>query len=427
MLFQKIALPLALLATGALAATGNNSTLTTATPTAVSKGCSFSDFTATVPSQVQEVAACPTAVGNIVILGSDLGSSVDLTGVKQIFGDLSIKNATRIISFVAPDLELISGNFEIISATVLETINLAQLTTVGTLLWNHLNAINSTGLTSGLTTADSVTISDTTLAALEGINVFQLKTFDINNNGNIQLIDSGLKSVTDLLSVSFNSESVDVKLDYLTSAKNVVFQSVNSISAANLTSVNGSLTISSSNLKELSLDKLTNVGAALTIDDNTKLTDVSFASLKNIAGAFEIADNTNLGDFGDFEKLATVGGSVNFTGTFDNGTLPALTRVSGGFSLDSDGDLPCKEFNKLNSDGVVKGDKYFCAGKSESTSSSSAKSGSGSATADSSSSGSGSASSSSTSSKKSSGSSNNAGLTGLFMSMIMMCFGVALI
>lgn len=426
MLFQKIALPLALLATGALAATGNNSTLTTATPS-VSSGCSFKDFTATNPAQVQQVAACATAVGDITIQGTGLGSTVDLTGVEQIFGDLSINNATLINSFVAPDLQLISGDFTIESATVLDTINLAQLTTVGTLLWNHLNAINNTGLTTGLTTADSVIISDTSLAALEGINVYKLKVFNINNNGGIQLINSGLQSVTDLLSITFNSESVDVKLDSLTTAKDIILQSINSVSAENLTTVNGSLTVSSSSLTDLKLDSLTNINSSLTIDDNDDLKEISFSSLKNIGGAFEVADNDDLEDFGDFSKLATVGGSVNFTGSFDNGTFEALQRVSGGFSMDSDGDLSCSEFNKLNSDGVVRGDKYYCKGKSESSSSSSAKTDSGSATADASGSASGSSTASSTSSKSSGGSTNAAGFTGLFMSMVMMCLGVALI
>ncbi|KAG2732439.1 hypothetical protein G9P44_004856 [Scheffersomyces stipitis] len=361
------------LAGAALAA--NNSTLTTATPS-VASGCSFSSFVATASAQVQQVAACATAVGDITIRGDSFGS-IELTGLEQVFGSLKIQNTTLATTINAPTLQLISEDFELSGLTILNTLNLAQLNTVGSLNWVTLPALESTGLTQGITAADSVVISDTGLTALTGINVVELQTFDVNNNQDINTIDSALQSVTSLLSISYNAESVDVVLDELTSAKNVVFQSINSLSVGNLTTINGSLSVSQSSIDAIEFKDLTSISNSLTINKNSELESLDFPKLTSIGGALEISDNDKLKSFDGFPELKTIGGSVDINGTFDNGTFESLSRVAGGFTLKSDGDISCEEFNKLNSDGDIKGNKFFCANAAgASSSSSSSKKGS---------------------------------------------------
>lgn len=255
-------------------------------------------------------------------------------------------------------------------------MNLAQLTTVGSLNFVTLPALDTIGLVSGITSAESVIISDTRIKSLNGINVFKLQTFDINNNGEIDVINSGLQSVTDRLNIADNNEKVDVNLDQLASANNFILGKVGSLSATNLTSINGSFSIMSSNVGEIALAKLTAIGASLTIDRNDNLTEIDFPVLKSIGGALEIGDNSELEDFGGFPKLETVGGTVNLTGSFNNGSFPSLTRVAGGFIINSKGgELSCSSFDKLNSQGVIKGDQYSCAGADGTSSSSSSKAG----------------------------------------------------
>ena len=130
-------------------------------------------------------------------------------------------------------LQLVSGVLEFNANTILSNLNLAQLTTVGSFSLNALPALEKTGLTAGITSADSVIISDTGLSSLTGINVFKLKVFNVNNNDNIDTIDSGLQEVTDTIDISYNAEKVDVILKQLSSAKNIVLQQVNSFSAPN--------------------------------------------------------------------------------------------------------------------------------------------------------------------------------------------------
>lgn len=349
-----------------------DSTLTTATPS-VTKACSFSDFTATASSQVAQVAACATAVGDITITGGNLGT-IDLTGTKQIFGNLFV-NDTKAVVFNAPTLQLVSDGLTISDSTILATVNLAQLTTVGTLLFNALPALTLTGLTSGITSADEITISNTGLTSLGGVAVFELKVFDVNNNPDIETIDSSLQSVTDFLSINYNAEKVEVTLDELTSANNVVFQSIASLSVANLTAVNGSLSLDSNSFDTFEFGALTKIGSSLSIEDNSELESFDFPQLQTIGGALNIIDNEKLSSFSYFPKLTSIGGSVNLDGDFNNGTFPKLTKVAGGFNLTTSGELSCNDFASLNLAGGIKGDKFYCEGASSTISSSSSKSG----------------------------------------------------
>ena len=408
-----------------------DSTLTTATPL-INKDCSFSDFTATASSQVSQVAACETAAGNIVINGDAFGS-VELTGLQQLYGDLAIRNVTKAQTINAPTLQLVSGDFEVNACTVLSNLNLAQLTTVGTLELNALPALESTGLSAGLTSAESIIVSDTGLNHLTGINVYQLKVFNVNNNNDIDSIDSGLQEVTDTIDISYNAEKVDVNLDQLTSAKNIVLQQVNSFHAPNLTVANGSISVTSSSLEKLELAQLKSIGNALALNKNEDLEELDFPKLTTIGGALQISDNDHLKSLEAFKNITSIGGTVNINGSFDNGTFDSLTKVAGGFILKIDGDLSCSAFNKLNSNGDVKGDKFQCQDQQTTSSSSSAKKNSESSDSSDSSDTGSSSDSSSSSSSSSSGSaskSNDASSSrvGLFATVVsaFVAIGVAL-
>lgn len=345
--------------------------MTTATPS-VGLNCSFSSFTATASAQVSQVAACATAVGDIFITGDRFGE-IDITGTQMIYGNLRINGTQKVTTFKAPTLILVSGELKISDATILATINLAKLATVGSLYYNALPALQVTGLTSGITSAEKITIANTGLTSLGGIKVHFLKTFDVNNNQDLSSIDSPLQSVTDLLSINYNSHKVAVDLDQLTLVNHISFQSVGSFSARNLSMINGSLSIESNTFSEFSFNALTRIGDSLSINRNDNLKSFNFSALSYVGGALNIIRNKDLTDFSYFGKLSTIGGSVNLVGAFNNGSFPSLTKVAGGFNLTSTGKLSCIAFAKLNSNGGVKGDQFYCQGASSTVSSSSSK------------------------------------------------------
>lgn len=241
--------------------------------------------------------------------------------------------------------------------------------------YNALPSLQDTGLTTGVSSAEKIIFANTGLTSLTGVNVNSLLVFDVNNNQDINNITSSLLSVTGTLSINYNSAKVAVALDLLALAKDVSFQSIGSLSAQNLTMVNGSLSFDSNSFSSFALNALTRIGDSLSIDKNDQLTSFNFSSLGYIGGALNIIQNSNLNDFSFFPNLTTIGGSVNLVGPFDNGTFPQLTKVAGGFNLTSTGKLSCAAFVKLNSNGGVKGDQFYCQGASSTVSSSSSKAG----------------------------------------------------
>ena len=295
--------------------------------------------------------------------GSGLGD-VNLNGVKEIYGDLSLKEANSTRTFNAPSLQLVSGKLELTTDVALEHVNLAQLTTVGTLNCEALPKVEHLGLSSGITSAESVYISDTGLSSLEGINVFKLKNFDVNNNAQIKKIDAGLKKVTESLYVGFNAKKVEVQMDDLKEASNLTFSSVSSLSVANLTNITGSFSWTNSSAEQLRLDSVKSIKQDLTINNNDDLEEVEFPKLENIGGGLTILKNDHL-DSIDLGKLKKVEGAVNVKGDFSNATIDKLEEVDGTFTFDTEGEFDCdSNFSSLD----VKAGKKSCHGKTSSSS-----------------------------------------------------------
>lgn len=320
-----------------------------------------------------KVAACATAIGDVTIHGSGAPSTIDLSSVKEIYGDFHVSNVTS-YTLLAPNLELVSGELELTGNTNLATLNLAQLVTVGTLRLEALPNLSKTGLTSGITSADSVIVSDTGLSSLDGINVFKLKEFNVNNNDQIESINSGLEQVTDSIYISYNAEKVNVTLDKLSTAKDVYLESISSFSAQNLTAVNGSLSLYSNSMDKVEFPVLKSIDSSLSINKNDDLNEVNFPKLEKVGGAFVVENNDDLEDLSGFPKLSSVGGSVNMTGTFDNATFDSLKKVSGAFYFDTDGNATCLAFKKLSVQGKSKCHASTSSSKSSSKSGKSSKS-----------------------------------------------------
>lgn len=309
-------------------------------------------------------------MGKVKIAGSGY-SNVDLSNVQAFYGDLTM-NGTDVVSFVAPNLQLVSGDFELTFNHLLQTLNLAQLATVNAFTLTALPALTNVGLTSGITTAQLIVISDTGLNSLDGINVFSLKVFNVNNNGAIATINSGLQKVTDQLIITDNGKDAVVTMNKLTAVNDLTLGKVSNFTVGNLTSINGSIAISQSYMQSIDLSQIKAINNSLTIYSNDNLNSLNFSSLQSLGGALQISENPQLKSFqGSFASLKTVGGAVLINGTFDNGTFESLQNVAGGFSfISTDGDLSCDEFNKLNKNGDIKGNSYICSGAGTASSSS---------------------------------------------------------
>lgn len=368
------------------------------------KSCLFSATTVTASTALSLLASCPTLDGHVTVSGTQLGS-VDLSSIKEIKGDLKVFNLSSITDISFNQLQTISGSLEIDACTQLHVIDLSLLTEAEQLSLISLPSLATINLNKGLSKAGSIEISDTALSSLQGLtNYNTVGTLNINNNKNISSVDLPLQTVTDTLTLSFNADECEVKLDQLEWASNLTVQDVLDLSASNLTAVNGTFVLAYNRFDSAKLPELEKVGGSLQIFANDDLRELSIDKLTDVGGELRLFNNSQLEEL-SFEDLETIKGAVNIDGAFGNFTLPNLSEVDGDFSVVSTSEnFSCSDFNKLHSKKKIEGHNFNCSAPSATQSLAGAKS---SSDSKGSSSGSDSSSDSKSSGSSSSGSSSS--------------------
>lgn len=364
--------------------------------------CSFST-TIKASASLDQLNSCETLKGKIKITGDEI-SSVQLNKVKKIDADVNFYNSSSITDINFNNLESISGSLNVQALTQLHSIDFSSLSEAEKLSLISLPSFAIINLNKGISSAGSIQVSDTALSSLQGLTNFDsIETLNINNNKNISSIElDQLDHVKTGLTLSFNGDDCEVKLDNLKWASNLTIQDVADVSVGNLTEVNGTCVIAYNSFENLEISKLKEVGGSLQIFANDELTEVSFNQLKDIGGEFRIYNNSELTDIG-FPKLEEIKGAVNIKGKFDNFTLKGLKEVDGDFTVVSTSeDFSCDDFKKLHKKKKIEGHNFKCSAPSKkSKSSKGGSSSSGSSDSDDSSSSGGSSGGDSSSSKSS--------------------------
>lgn len=279
-----------------------------------SAACSADTLTITASSDAA-IATCTTFTGDVVI-SADAGSSVDLGSVQQIKGDLTVENMGSFISLSAADLNSISGTFTLQNLTQLSTLSMTSLSSVGTIVWQSLPALNSLTFSTGVQSADSITISDTFLASLDGISLQTVGSMDINNNGRLTEIDLDLKNLTGELKLQANGQKLSVSLNELIWAANLTIANVTTFTAPALSTVNGSAYFDSNYFTEFSAPNLTKTSSgSFSFINNGAMTSLNVPELATVGGGFTVVNNTAFQNL-TLPKLADVGGAVDCGGNF---------------------------------------------------------------------------------------------------------------
>lgn len=319
------------------------------------------DFKINSDGDVSQLSGCDTVKGSITV-GSNV-VNLSLSDLQTLQGDLNIKGASGLVSISCPQLQSISGAFNLQELTILTTLSCPSLTKVGSINWVTLPALKALEFTAEVTECPSVLITDTTLTTLDGINLTEADIFNVNNNNYLKTVDIALGNITGALSVVANSKGVNVSFPNLEWAMNITVRDAGSISIPNLKVVNSSIAFVNNTLTDCQFPVLTQVGQSFTFNSNTKLTNITANKLESIGGTFQIANNTQLIRIDGFESLASVDGSIDFSGDFTYATLPSLDDVRGGFNAQTTANFSCTEFDNYHNSGVIKGDGYKCEGK----------------------------------------------------------------
>jgi hypothetical protein len=219
-------------------------------------------------------------------------------------------------SIDCPKLRQIEGAFTLKSLTILTTLSMPELVKVGKIDWITLPALTRLTFTKGVTEAASVDISDTNLDSLDGISLVTTKTFNINNNRYLKIVNIALANVSEGLSVEFNSKSVNCSFPNLIWATNITIRDAGDVRFPQLSNVNGSIAFINNTFETVEFPELTKVGQSFAFNSNTRLTNVTANKLESIGGTLQLANNTEYKIVKGFASLKTVIGSIDMSGTF---------------------------------------------------------------------------------------------------------------
>lgn len=323
--------------------------------------------TVTVNSQADAslLSDCSTVSGSIII-GSTASGTIGIDGPQQIRGNLTSQSAGGLVSLTSSTISSIGGEFRLFNLTFLSTLQFDALTSVKTIYWEALPALPSLSFSGPLSKADSVTISNTFLTTLSGINLNTVGTLQIDNNNNLKQFDTQIANITNAVNINANGNQLAVTFPNLIWAANMTFRNVSSIKIPSLATVNGSMGFYGNYMDSIAAPNLTSVGSfatgvgSLAIVANGKLANITFPALKSVGGADQIANNTALHAIA-FPALTSVAGAIDFSGNFTTPELPKLEDVKGGFNIQSQQPITCSGFeSQSGGKGSIIQGKFIC-------------------------------------------------------------------
>lgn len=315
---------------------------------AVAVGCRDPTATIKSPADATAIAKCGEIDGSILI-SKDFSGDINLGGLQSIGGDLVALDNPNITGLTASFLEEIGGALTLRNLISMSSLQLQKLSSVKTIEWVTLRRLVGATLgTPGITKASSVLVSDTTIKSLDGINVDNIATLNVNNNKDIVTFKSNIKTISDQILIDANGLKMQMEMPNLIWASNMTIHNVTTFTAPALKTVNGSLTFKSNYFTSVSFPNLTALEeGTFSFVSNPQLKNLSMPVLENIGGGFLIANNTALSEINGFSKLETIGGAIALRGSFSNFSFPAIDDVRGTAEITSTEDIKssCDKFN----------------------------------------------------------------------------------
>lgn len=261
------------------------------------------------------LASCSTFSGSIAIATGTTGE-IAIDGVQEITGSLSATNVEELTGITGDSLETIGGTFNLDTVQILSTLNFPRLTDVRAIEWNALAGLQGLVFTSGIQMASTLSIQNTQLNTLDGINLQTAETVYIANNDYLNDITMQIGNVSDSLVLTSNGRNVSANFPNLIWGNVMTFRNCSTVSVPSLASTNGSLGFYSNFFQSLVAPNLTMVGGDLSFANNDDMTNITMPQLQTVTGGLQIANNTELNAIG-FSSLETVGGAVSFVGSYE--------------------------------------------------------------------------------------------------------------
>ncbi|KAI8065388.1 uncharacterized protein B0P05DRAFT_515295 [Gilbertella persicaria] len=326
--------------------------------THVEAGCS-GELKVVTQHDLDQVRSCKTYSGNIVI--DNVGvADLKVNGIELVEGDILVKNNDGLMSFSMPKLQGVNGHIVFSNNKILSAIDIKQVYALRGIEVAVHPALNELVFATGLSQAEKISITDTTITKFDGIKLNSVKDIEISNNIYLKNLSFGNMTKIGNILVSANSPSMQVDLDQVESLHDATFRNVAGISLKNLKKVGGDISFISNSFESLTLPIASDIGGTLTLTENMLLNNLSMPHLNHLGGALSVNNNNKLNSISAFASLQQVDGTLDITGGFDELDFPVLVDVRGGLNIQTSSDqFSCDNVNKLKH-GIIKGNAFIC-------------------------------------------------------------------
>lgn len=144
-----------------------------------------------------------------------------------------------------------------------------------------------------------------------------------------------------------NRNGISITFPSLETTGDLTLQSLFEIGLPKLKNITGHLDVSLTCLKNLTLTNLTLIMKSLSIYNNSYLSTLNFPNLVIVdISFFLISENPLLLSVSGFPNVKNIGGSISWTGTFSEISLPNINDVKGTVKIISSSSLTCPAFTK---------------------------------------------------------------------------------
>ncbi|KAF7729509.1 hypothetical protein EC973_004183 [Apophysomyces ossiformis] len=322
-------------------------------------GC-VGDLKAASQADLDSIKLCKTYKGTISIENTG-AADIKLDGIELLEGDLTVSDNSALTRLTMPALEAVNGAIKLQNNKLLNTLDMRKLAALRSFEISVHPALNLLSFPSGLSQADRLMVTDTTVTQINGLKLSSISDMVISNNIYLKSLAVGnLTQLKGSLTVTANSQALNLDFSSLLALNDGSFRNLAGIDFSNLNRISGDISFISNTFSSLSLPKLAEVAGTLTLSNNGQLSNLSMPQLRHLGGALSVGGNQRLEIIDAFPSLEEVDGTLDLTGGFDDVQLPHLNDVRGGLNVQTSSNrFLCDEMNKLKN-GVIKGNSFVC-------------------------------------------------------------------
>ncbi|KAF2767547.1 hypothetical protein EJ03DRAFT_144852 [Teratosphaeria nubilosa] len=307
---------------------------------------------------IAALAPCTTFTGSLAVATDFDSPLLEVEGPETILGSVIVANVPNITTIAARNLSTITEDCMLSNLPLLTNLTLPNWSSVSTLKLDRIPTPNTLNLQTTFQQVTNLYVTNTTLEALPALVLpsAQMENLVITGNEFLDTVRFEAGNITQMVTIAGNGGTMELTLPNLTYAYDMEISNATQINMPLLHSVSQNLVIDWNSASNISLDRLSFVGSALSITDNSQLGDIQLNQLVNVQGDLDLTGNPQVEQIDGLPVLSFVGGNLTLEGQFTNISLPSLHTVTGDVVLQTSDDA----FNCSSIPADIASGSYTC-------------------------------------------------------------------